>query len=116
MYNGNRISSLSITRNSYNYCQVLYPHLLQTLQGDAWHLAAELHKLELILNILTLGYSVAYVDVDTMFFRNPMPILLSSQVCPPQQLQGALPKPPRNESQYDCLPASRNTCGRGQIR
>ncbi|CAL8465577.1 g5113 [Coccomyxa elongata] len=47
--------------------------------GDAWHLAAELHKLELILNILTLGYSVAYVDVDTMFFRNPMPFLLSSQ-------------------------------------
>ncbi|KAK9903476.1 hypothetical protein WJX75_006537 [Coccomyxa subellipsoidea] len=47
--------------------------------GDAWHVAAELHKLELILNILTFGYSVVYVDVDTIFFRNPMHHLLSLQ-------------------------------------
>jgi len=52
------------------------------LQGDAWHLAAELHKLELILNIVTLGYSVVYVDVDTVFFRNPMNHLLSLKVTP----------------------------------
>lgn len=51
-------------------------------QGDAWHLAAELHKLELILNIVTLGYSVVYVDVDTVFFRNPMIHLLSLKVTP----------------------------------
>ncbi|EIE22961.1 hypothetical protein COCSUDRAFT_41969 [Coccomyxa subellipsoidea C-169] len=47
--------------------------------GDAWHVAAELHKLELILNILTLGYSVLYVDVDHVFYRNPMHHLLSLQ-------------------------------------
>jgi hypothetical protein len=52
-------------------------------QGDAWHVVAELHKLELILNILTFGYSVVYVDVDTIFFRNPMHHLLSLQVMHP---------------------------------
>ena len=50
------------------------------MQGDTWHIAAELHKLELILNALTFGYSVLYVEPDTAVFRNPMPHLLSLTV------------------------------------
>lgn len=50
------------------------------MQGDTWHLAAELHKLELILNALTFGYSVLYVEPDAAVFRNPMPHLLSLTV------------------------------------
>lgn len=50
------------------------------MQGDTWHLAAELHKLELILNALTFGYSVLYVEPTTAVFRNPMPHLLSLTV------------------------------------
>ena len=46
-------------------------------------MVAELHKLELILNILTFGYSVVCVDVDTIFFRDPMHHLLSLQVMHP---------------------------------
>ncbi len=53
------------------------------MKGDAWHAAAELHKLELILNILTFGYSVLYLEPDVTVFRNPMPHLLSLQVCCP---------------------------------
>lgn len=46
-------------------------------QGDSWHVAAELHKLELILNILTFGYSVIFMDPDTVVYHNPMHHLLS---------------------------------------
>lgn len=45
-------------------------------------MAAELHKLELILNVLTFGYSVLYVSPDTTVFRNPMDHLLSLKVGP----------------------------------
>ncbi len=40
-------------------------------------MAAELHKLELILNILTLGYSVVFMDPDTVVYHNPMHHILS---------------------------------------
>ena len=50
------------------------------MQGDSRHLAAELHKLELILSALTFGYSVLYVEPDTAVYRNPMPHLLSLTV------------------------------------
>ena len=43
-------------------------------------MAAELHKLELILNVLTSGYSVLYMEPDGTVFRNPMLHLLSLQV------------------------------------
>ena len=46
-------------------------------------MAAELHKLELILNVLTSGYSVLYMEPDATVFRNPMLHLLSLQVCSP---------------------------------
>ena len=51
------------------------------MQGDSWRLAAELHKLELIHEVLAFGYSAVYVELDTVFFRNPMQHLLSLQVC-----------------------------------
>ncbi len=50
------------------------------MQGNPWHVAAELHKLELILNVLTSGYSVLYMEPDATVFRNPMLHLLSLQV------------------------------------
>ena len=50
------------------------------MQGSAWHVAAELHKLELILDVLTSGYSVLYMEPDSTVFRNPMLHLLSLQV------------------------------------
>ena len=56
------------------------------MQGDAWQAAAELHKLELILNVLTCGYSVLYMEPDATVFRNPMLHLLSLQVCCPAQI------------------------------
>ena len=46
------------------------------VQGDTWHLAAELHKLDLTLNVLTFGYSVLHVEPDAVY-RNPMRHLLS---------------------------------------
>ena len=46
-------------------------------------MAAELHKLELILNVLTSGHSVLYMEPDATVFRNPMLHLLSLQVCNP---------------------------------
>ena len=51
------------------------------MQGDSWQLAAKLHKLELIHGVLASGYSAVYVELDTVFFRNPMQHLLSLQVC-----------------------------------
>jgi hypothetical protein len=54
------------------------------MQGDGWHLVAELHKLELILNSLTFGYSVLFVESNTAVFRNPMPHLLSLTVGHPR--------------------------------
>ena len=50
------------------------------LQADVWRVAAELHKLELVLNVLTFGYSVLYLEPDTIVFRNPLQHLLSLQV------------------------------------
>lgn len=51
------------------------------MQGDSWQLAAELHKLELVHEVLAFGYSAVYVELDTVFFHNPMQHLLSLQVC-----------------------------------
>ena len=51
------------------------------MQVNGWQLAAELYKLELIHEVLAFGYSAVYVELDTVFFRNPMQHLLSLQVC-----------------------------------
>ena len=53
------------------------------MQRNTWHVAGELHKLELILNVLMSGYSVLYLDPDAIVFRNPMLHLLSLKVCSP---------------------------------
>lgn len=65
-------------------------------QGSAWHAAAELHKLELILNVLTLGYSVLYMEPDATVFRNPMLHLLSLQVCSSPQTLPEEPVPDKH--------------------
>ena len=41
------------------------------MQGDSWQLAAELHKLELVHEVLAFGYSAVYVELDTVFFATP---------------------------------------------
>ncbi|CAK0786581.1 hypothetical protein CVIRNUC_009795 [Coccomyxa viridis] len=48
-------------------------------EGDSSQLAAELHKLELVHEVLAFGYSAVYVELDTVFFHNPMQHLLSLQ-------------------------------------
>ena len=50
------------------------------MQGNSWQLATELHKLELVHEVLAFGYSAVYVELDTVFYRNPMQHLLSLQV------------------------------------
>ena len=47
------------------------------VQDEAWFAAAELHKLELLLNVATLGYAALWLDIDSIVFRNPLPHLLS---------------------------------------
>ncbi|KAK9826435.1 hypothetical protein WJX81_005445 [Elliptochloris bilobata] len=46
-------------------------------QDEAWFAAAELHKLELLLNVATLGYAALWLDIDSVVFRNPLPHLLA---------------------------------------
>lgn len=48
-----------------------------SVQDDAWFAAAELHKLELLLNVATLGYAALWLDIDSVVFRNPLPHLLT---------------------------------------
>ena len=49
------------------------------MQDDSWQLAAELYKLELVHEVLACGYSAIYVELDTVFFCNPLQHLLSLQ-------------------------------------
>jgi hypothetical protein len=46
-------------------------------KDEAWFAAAELHKLELLLNVATLGYAALWLDIDSIVFRNPLPHLLA---------------------------------------
>ncbi|KAK9813978.1 hypothetical protein WJX73_007658 [Symbiochloris irregularis] len=43
--------------------------------GDDWYVAATLSKLELITNVLSLDYSLFWVDTDIVMFASPMQYL-----------------------------------------
>ena len=51
--------------------------VISLVQDEAWFAAAELHKLELLLNVATLGYAALWLDIDSIVFRNPLPHLLA---------------------------------------
>lgn len=51
--------------------------VVPSAQDEAWFAAAELHKLELLLNVATLGYAALWLDIDSIVFRNPLTHLLA---------------------------------------
>ncbi|KAK9835027.1 hypothetical protein WJX81_005124 [Elliptochloris bilobata] len=48
--------------------------------GDEWFAAVSMNKLELVLNVMTLGYSVLWMDLDVVAYRNPLPYLIGLSV------------------------------------